>query len=227
MTASKPEEKRWHPENTAFGYNMKPTTDGDFVLFCHHEAARAADKARIAELEKRSEGLLGLYREAESELKQCVIDRASFSDELRACTESPGGCGYWREAAKHRTGERDHALARIAELEAAIKDPETVFLNMKRGAIATPSVRLWSKLFGEVLNDDDAQLLEIARLRERVTELEAALRNIAAEVDGNIRECVRDCVNQRGNVQDIYDYCDRIDSTVGEALSHQGKEIES
>lgn len=77
-----------------------------------------ADKARIAELEKRSEGLLGLYREAESELKQCVIDRASFSDELRACTESPGGCGYWREAAKHRTGERDHALARIAELEA-------------------------------------------------------------------------------------------------------------
>lgn len=80
---------------------------------------RAADKARIAELEKRSEGLLGLYREAESELKQCVIDRASFSDELRACTESPGGCGYWREAAKHRTGERDHALARIAELEAA------------------------------------------------------------------------------------------------------------
>jgi hypothetical protein len=79
---------------------------------------RAADKARIAELEKRSGGLLGLYREAESELKQCVIDRASFSDELRACTESPGGCGYWREAAKHRTGERDHALARIAELEA-------------------------------------------------------------------------------------------------------------
>lgn len=80
----------------------------------------AADKARIAELEKRSEGLLGLYREAESELKQCVIDRASFSDELRACTESPGGCGYWREAAKHRAGERDHALARIAELEAAL-----------------------------------------------------------------------------------------------------------
>jgi len=70
------------------------------------------------------EGLLGLYREAESELKQCVIDRASFSDELRACTESPGGCGYWREAAKHRAGERDHALARIAELEAALSDVE-------------------------------------------------------------------------------------------------------
>ena len=60
-------------------------------------------------------------------------------------------------------------------LEAAVKDPEKVFLNMKRGAIATPSVRLWSKLFGEVLNDDDARLIEIARLRERLAELEAAI----------------------------------------------------
>ncbi len=68
--------------------------------------------------------------------------------------------------------------ARIAELEAAIKDPEKVFLNMKRGAIATPSVRLWSKLFGEVLNDDDARLVEIARLRERLAELEDFAREI-------------------------------------------------
>ncbi|EKQ6344101.1 TPA: hypothetical protein L5Q84_005953 [Pseudomonas aeruginosa] len=33
------------------------------------------------------------------------IDR--LSDELSACTEHPGGCGYWREAAKRRTEERD------------------------------------------------------------------------------------------------------------------------
>tara|TARA_Y100000034_G_C6729913_1_gene323305 strand:+ start:107 stop:568 length:462 start_codon:yes stop_codon:yes gene_type:complete len=64
MTASKPEVKRWHPENTAFGYNMKPTPDGDFVLFCHHEAARAADKARIAELEDKAEELDRLLKEA-------------------------------------------------------------------------------------------------------------------------------------------------------------------
>lgn len=30
-----------------------------------------------------------------------------LSDELSACTEHPGGCGYWREAAKRRTEERD------------------------------------------------------------------------------------------------------------------------
>ncbi|HHK4000367.1 TPA: ead/Ea22-like family protein [Pseudomonas aeruginosa] len=33
------------------------------------------------------------------------IDR--LSDELSACTEHPGGCGYLREAAKRRTEERD------------------------------------------------------------------------------------------------------------------------
>lgn len=33
------------------------------------------------------------------------IDR--LSDELSACTEHPRGCGYWREAAKRRTEERD------------------------------------------------------------------------------------------------------------------------
>ena len=166
----------------------------------------------------------------------------------RVCLDSPEGTDfewlrpgeflirltdYERLQAEAERLQADHEAARaadkarIAELEAAIKDPVTVFLNMKRGAIATPSVRLWSKLFGEVLNDDNAQLFEIARLRERVTELEAALRNIAAEVDGNIRECVRDCVNQRGNVQDIYDYCDRIEATVEEALSQQGKEGET
>ncbi|EOG6099314.1 TPA: ead/Ea22-like family protein [Pseudomonas aeruginosa] len=30
-----------------------------------------------------------------------------LSDELSACTEHPGGCGYWREAAKRRAEERD------------------------------------------------------------------------------------------------------------------------
>ncbi|HID7917417.1 TPA: ead/Ea22-like family protein [Pseudomonas aeruginosa] len=30
-----------------------------------------------------------------------------LNDELSACTEHPGGCGYWREAAKRRTEERD------------------------------------------------------------------------------------------------------------------------
>ncbi|MGA4815919.1 hypothetical protein ACPA9J_15605 [Pseudomonas aeruginosa] len=34
-----------------------------------------------------------------------------LNDELSACTEHPGGCGYWREAAKRRAEERDRLRA--------------------------------------------------------------------------------------------------------------------
>ncbi|MFU6622682.1 ead/Ea22-like family protein [Pseudomonas aeruginosa] len=44
-----------------------------------------------------------------------------LSDELSACTEHPGGCGYWREAAKRRAEERDRLRE---ENEALRKDAE-------------------------------------------------------------------------------------------------------
>ncbi|AYW41579.1 hypothetical protein DL351_19730 [Pseudomonas aeruginosa] len=46
------------------------------------------------------------------------IDR--LSDELSACTEHPGGCGYWREAAKRRTEERDRLRAQNDALRGAL-----------------------------------------------------------------------------------------------------------
>lgn len=36
-----------------------------------------------------------------------IAEIERLSDELSACTTSPGGCGYWREAAKLREQERD------------------------------------------------------------------------------------------------------------------------
>ncbi|WVM87950.1 hypothetical protein UMZ34_16510 [Halopseudomonas pachastrellae] len=84
----------------------------------------------------------------------------------------------------------------------------------------------WHRLFDSAGQLSKNACDDLNSAKSRIAELEAALRNIAAEVDGNIRECVRDCVNQRGNVQDIYEYCDRIDSTVGAALAQQGKEGE-
>lgn len=92
MTASKPEVKRWHPENTAFGYNMKPTPDGDFVLFCHHEADRAADKARIAELE------------------------AALGDLLAIVSDSAGVAGYHLNGAVAEWGDFDVVSAASAAL---------------------------------------------------------------------------------------------------------------
>lgn len=42
-------------------------------------------------------------------------------DELSACTEHPGGCGYWREAAKRRAEERDRLRAQNEALRGALQ----------------------------------------------------------------------------------------------------------
>ncbi|HEN8532954.1 TPA: ead/Ea22-like family protein [Pseudomonas aeruginosa] len=44
-----------------------------------------------------------------------------LSDELSACTEHPGGCGYWREAAKRRAEERDRLKAENEALRGALQ----------------------------------------------------------------------------------------------------------
>lgn len=71
-----------------------------------------------------------------------------------------------------RAARTDPAQGQQVELP-DLNDPETVLVNMLRGTIAIPSVRSWSKLFGDVLNDEDARLLEIARLRAELSALKA------------------------------------------------------
>ncbi|MDH0070054.1 ead/Ea22-like family protein [Pseudomonas aeruginosa] len=44
-----------------------------------------------------------------------------LNDELSACTEHPGGCGYWREAAKRRAEERDRLRAQNDALRGALQ----------------------------------------------------------------------------------------------------------
>ncbi|EOE7414765.1 ead/Ea22-like family protein [Pseudomonas aeruginosa] len=44
-----------------------------------------------------------------------------LSEELSACTEHPGGCGYWREAAKRRAEERDRLRAQNDALRGALQ----------------------------------------------------------------------------------------------------------
>ncbi|HCL4225710.1 TPA: hypothetical protein N2C25_003939 [Pseudomonas aeruginosa] len=48
-------------------------------------------------------------------------ENESLLDELSACTEHPGGCGYWREAAKRRTEERDQLKAENEALRGAVE----------------------------------------------------------------------------------------------------------
>jgi hypothetical protein len=59
----------------------------------------------------------------------------------------------------------------LRALKAAISTPEAVFINMKAGTIPKPSLRSMVDLYGEVINGEDAQLLEIARLRAEIEDL--------------------------------------------------------
>ena len=70
----------------------------------------------------------------------------------------------------------DQHKALLAQVE-RLKDPEVVLVNMLQGSIAKPNVRTISKLYGEVLNDEDARLLEIVKLRAYTGELETLLNH--------------------------------------------------
>ncbi|WP_410525494.1 ead/Ea22-like family protein [Pseudomonas aeruginosa] len=49
------------------------------------------------------------------------VENERLLDELSACTEHPGGCGYWREAAKRRAEERDRLKAQNDALRGALQ----------------------------------------------------------------------------------------------------------
>lgn len=63
-----------------------------------------------------------------------------------------------------------HNLQGLRSQVNALQDPEVVLVNMLRGFIAKPSARSISKLYGDVINGDEAQLAEIARLRALLAE---------------------------------------------------------
>lgn len=65
----------------------------------------------------------------------------------------------------------DALHAEAEALRSGLRDPEAVLVGMLRGDIAKLSPRGIAKIYGQVLNGEDAQHVEIARLR---TELESA-----------------------------------------------------
>ncbi|HBN9181164.1 TPA: hypothetical protein L3820_003274 [Pseudomonas aeruginosa] len=54
------------------------------------------------------------------EIDRLKAENESLLDELSACTEHPGGCGYWREAAKRRAEERDRLREQNDALRGAL-----------------------------------------------------------------------------------------------------------
>ncbi|RCI41473.1 hypothetical protein DT380_03695 [Pseudomonas aeruginosa] len=91
------------------------------------------DHAELRRLAKRADALHGTpslehvfaitkFREAvEPKAILALLDEIDgLNDELSACTEHPGGCGYWREAAKRRAEERDRLRAQNDALRGAL-----------------------------------------------------------------------------------------------------------
>ncbi|HBP6570068.1 TPA: ead/Ea22-like family protein [Pseudomonas aeruginosa] len=54
------------------------------------------------------------------EIDRLKAENERLLDELSACTEHPGGCGYWREAAKRRAEERDRLKAENEAVRGAL-----------------------------------------------------------------------------------------------------------
>jgi len=63
-----------------------------------------------------------------------------------------------------------------------------------------------------------ALLAERAELKRDAERYLTALKETIAQIDGNIRPTVRDCVNGMNDVQDIYDYCDQIEAAIDAAM---------
>lgn len=77
---------------------------------------------------------------------------------------------------------RRHLDTLHAEVD-ALQDPEVVLVNMLRGNIAKLSARSISKLYGDVINGDEAQLAEIARLRALLAEETLRADNAVKDLD--------------------------------------------
>ncbi|RQI53500.1 hypothetical protein [Pseudomonas aeruginosa] len=86
--------------------------------------------------------------DARKERDRLKAENERLLDELSACTEHPGGCGYWREAAKRRAEERDRLKAENAALRqfaaeayqvlGALDAPENVLDNASDAASGGP-----------------------------------------------------------------------------------------
>lgn len=98
-----------------------------------------------------------------------IAEVERLNDELSACTEHPGGCGYWREAAKHRAEERDQIQAEIERFKDANREisetnirrrDENVRLKAENEALREKLNDCAISLHGEMLQKYGGQMPE-------------------------------------------------------------------
>ncbi|KWW18821.1 hypothetical protein AS889_04650 [Pseudomonas putida] len=135
------------------------------------------------------------------------------------------------EAAVKRWNMRkpeDELLAEIERLTEEVALGDKIIAERNRLVDAIPQCAAHGQCIPYAIQwVKDAQT-DLAVLREVGDNLKAdnealrkALGEISGQVDGNIRCAVRDVVNCRGDVQDIYGYCDNIDEIIEAAMAKE------
>lgn len=132
----------------------------------------------LTELKSRAEALIG---RDDIRLAPDVILALIDENEQLAKTAD-----CWDRLNVQNKALSDSFRAERDQLKAAISTPELVFINMKSGRIAKISLRSAIDLHGEVINGDDAQQIEIAKLRAEVAGLKTgyeAYEQVNAELN--------------------------------------------
>ncbi|MCF5059094.1 hypothetical protein GIW54_21600 [Pseudomonas proteolytica] len=158
-------------------------------------ATPSAVLALIAENER--------LRESDQEATELCDTLSVLLGEIAVAVRGP-------EEPKSRHGFHDlpsrvkTVVAERDQLRAAISTPESVFINMKSGRIARISLRSAIDLHGEVINGDDAQQIEIARLRTEVAGLRTgyeAYEQVNAELKAENERLERNRDMWKGQVE--------------------------
>jgi len=78
----------------------------------------------------------------------------------------------------------------LESVKELLKDPVTVFVHMKHGIIAKPSLRDLIDLHGDVPNGEDVQLMEITKHRSESERLRKLVEECADYLDHNEHTCI-------------------------------------
>lgn len=156
----------------------------DEPLYSHDDYATLT--AELDSLKAEVARLMRFATDYNTALKRLIMRAHDMSAgrsvyDLRGVTEGETQMGDWRVVVEELSSA-ESAERELAEVKTLLLDPQQVHVNMLRGTIAKLSVRQFVDTHGECVNTDDAQLLEIARLRSELAEarklLERAFRVI-------------------------------------------------
>lgn len=123
-------------------------------------------------------------------------------DQLKAALDMESAELAWSDSdGREIQAERDKLRAELAGLRTGYDAQNSVIEDYKSG------------------QDRYEQIIEDMKVENKA--MAKALGDVMEQVDGNIRETVRDCVNGHDDVQDIYGYCDAIEGIVGAAMAKE------